>query len=303
MNDLEVEVAISALHSTGDYLVLRRINLDKDPRFSRKTIPHPKVALCLDTETTGLNPDDDRIIEMGVVAFEYNPETAEIIRISDRYSGFEDPGIPLPQEIIEITGITDAMLVNQEFDDDRVQALARSADLVIAHNAAFDRKFVEKRFPCFTSLPWACSVSQINWEAEQIKSRSLEYLLIKCGGYCINAHRALEDAEGVLGLLLGRLPVSGVPVFKSLLDKAFATTSRILAVGAPFETKDALKQRGYRWNDGLRGGSKAWWTVVPEEDEPKELEFLAREIYPGGNTRQVIIKRIDALARFSVRDE
>lgn len=303
MNDLEVEVAISALHSTGDYVVLRRVNLEKDNRFTRKAVPGARVALCLDTETTGLNPDEDRIIELGIAVFEYNPETAEIIRVIDRYSGFEDPGVPLPAEITEITGITDEMISNQEFDNDRVNAIASSADLVIAHNSAFDRKFMEKRFPLFASLPWGCTVTQINWEAEQIKSRSLEYLLIKCGGYCINAHRALEDAEGVLGLLLGRLPVSGAPVFKSLLDKAFATTSRLSAIGAPFEKKDLLKQRGYRWNDGSRSGVKSWWTVVPFEDEQAELDFLAREIYPGGNTRQVVIRRIDPVSRFSVRDE
>jgi DNA polymerase-3 subunit epsilon len=283
--------------------VLRRLNLARDPRFTRKASSAAKVALCLDTETTGLDHTEDKVIELGIVAFEYNPETGEIIGITDRYSGFEDPGMPLPKEIKEITGITDEMVADQEFATDQVLALAQKASLVIAHNAAFDRKFVEKRFPVFATLPWACSVSQIDWAAEKINSRSLEYLLIKCGGYCINAHRALEDAEGVLGLLLGTLPVSNVPIFKALLEKAFATTAKIAAVGSPFETKDVLKQRGYRWNDGSRGGSKAWWTVVPEHEEQQELAYLAKEIYPSGTTRQVVIKRIDALTRFSVREE
>jgi len=303
MNELEVEVAISALHSTGDYLVLRRLNLERDPRFTNRSTPGAKVGLCLDTETTGLNHTEDKVIELGIVAFEYNPENGGIIRIIDRYSGFEDPGVPLPQEIKEITGITDEMVAGQDFDDDQVNALARKASLVIAHNAAFDRKFVEKRYPLFATLPWACSVSQINWAAEKINSRSLEYLLIKCGGYCINAHRALEDAEGVLGLLLGNLPVSGAPVFKTILEKAFETTAKIFAVGSPFETKDILKQRGYRWSDGAKGGSKAWWTIVPEDDERQELAFLAKEIYPNGNTKYVVIKRIDPVTRFSVRED
>ncbi|GAM10416.1 DNA polymerase III PolC-type [Geobacter sp. OR-1] len=303
MNPLEIEIAISALHSTGDYVVLRRLNLETDPRFTRRTSPNAKIALCLDTETTGLNPSADKVIELGIVAFEYNPDTGEIIRITDRYSGFEDPGMPLSKEITEITGITDEMVANQEFADEQVNILASKASLVIAHNAGFDRRFVEKRFPAFIKLPWACSVSQINWDAERIKSRSLEFVLLKCGGHCINAHRALEDAEGVLGLLLGTLPVSNAPVFKTLLDKAFESTSRIIAVGSPFETKDILKERGYRWSDGSRGGVKAWWTVVSEEDEQKELKFLAKEIYPGGNTKHVVIKRIDAVSRFSVREE
>jgi DNA polymerase-3 subunit epsilon len=239
---------------------------------------------------------------MGIVAFEYNPATAEIIRIAGRYAGFEDPGFPLSQEVKEITGITDEMVAGRAFDDEQVNALAENATLVIAHNAAFDRTFVEKRFPRFTGLSWACSMTQIDWQAERISARSLEYLLFKCGGWCINAHRAMDDAEGLLGLLLGYLPVSGVPIFKALLAKAGETTSRVYAVGAPFDTKEILKQRGYRWNDGSAGGCKAWWRDVPRDAEQAELAFLAAEIYPGGNTRSVQISRVDARARFSARE-
>ena len=234
---------------------------------------------------------------------QYDPHTANIIRICDRYSGFEDPGGPLPEEIKEITGITDDMVAGKAFDDDQVAGMAQRASLVIAHNAAFDRKFVESRFPVFAKVPWACTVSQLDWKAERISSRTLEYLLYKCGGYFINAHRALDDAEGVLGLLLGDFPVSGKPIFSALLERSGEMTSKICAVGAPFDKKDILKQRGYRWNDGSRGGCKGWWICIPMETEQDELGYLAKEIYPGGRTDSVEISRIDALARFSVRGE
>ena len=302
MNPLEAEIAVTALHATGDYLVLRRLDLERDTRFTYRPVEGARIGLCLDTETTGLIHAEDKVIELGIIAFEYNPTTAEIIRVVGRYSGFEDPGFPLSDEVREITGITDEMVAGQAFDDDRVNALAEQATLVIAHNAAFDRPFVEKRFPLFTNLAWACSLAQVNWQAERISARSLEYLLYKCGGWCINAHRALDDAEGLLGLLLGQLPVSGTPIFKALLERANETTSRVYAVGAPFDTKDLLKQRGYRWNDGSTGGCKAWWRDVPQEAEREELAYLAEEIYPGGNTRTVAISRIDAQSRFSVRE-
>ncbi len=302
MNVLEAEIAITALHSTGEFTVLRKLDLERDPRFRLKSVQGSKIGLCIDTETTGLNYAEDKIIELGIVAFEYNPVTAEIIRISDRYNGFEDPGRPLPQEIIEITGITDEMVTGQSFDNGRVEALAEKAALVIAHNSAFDRKFVEARYPLFAALPWACTVSQIDWAKERISSRTLEYVLYKCGGYFINAHRALDDAEGVLGLLLGNLPVSGTPIFTALLEKSGAMTAKICAVGAPFDKKDDLKQRGYRWSDGSNNGCKGWWTDVPHNQEQDELIYLAKEIYPDGNTGSVTISRIDAYARFSVRE-
>ena len=302
INILEAEIAITALHATGEYTVIRKLNLDRDTRFTKKPVQGSKIGLCLDTETTGLDHAIDKIIELGIVAFEYNPMTAEIIRITDRYNGFEDPGQPLPTEITEITGITNEMLAGQLFDDKRITALADKAALVIAHNAAFDRKFVESRYPIFTGLPWACTMSQIDWSKERISSRTLEYLLYKCGGYCINAHRAQDDAEGVLGLLLGNLPINETPIFRVLLEASGEMTIRICAVGAPYDKKDSLKQRGYRWNDGANNGCKGWWVDVPDQLEQEELAYLAKEIYPGGNTGSVDINRIDAFDRFSVRE-
>lgn len=301
-NSLDIEIAIATLLSSGDFVVLRKIDLARDNRFTHKSVPHARKGLCIDTETTGLDHAQEKIIELGIVAFEYDPDSAAIIRISDRYSGFEDPGFPLADEIKQITGITDDMVAGQKFDDEAVAALAQDASLVIAHNAAFDRKFVETRFPVFANLPWACTVSQINWQEERISSRTLEYLLYKCGGYCINAHRALDDTEGLLGLLLGRLPVSDMPIFKALLEESARITSKIYAVGAPFDKKEDLKLRGYRWNDGSRGGTKGWWVTVSRDHEAEELAFLAQEIYHGGNTSSVEISRIDAYTRFSVRE-
>ena len=173
---------------------------------------------------------------------------------------------------------------------------------MIAHNAGFDRKFVEARFPAFTTLPWACSVNQINWQEERITTRVLEYLLFKFGRF-INAHRALDDAEGVLGILLGKLPVSKTSVFKSLLNTYDEVSSKISAVGAPFDKKDILKQRGYRWNDGSQGGCKAWWISVPSTLENEELTWLAKEIYSDSSTDRVEINRINAIDRFSVREK
>jgi len=301
MNALEAEIAITALHATGEFSVLRKLNLDQEPGFTHKSVQGSKIALCLDTETTGLNHAEDKIIELGIVAFEFNPLTAEIIRITDRYNGFEDPGSPLPKEIIEITGITDDMLRGQALDDEQVNRLAGQATVVIAHNAGFDRKFVEARFPAFAALPWACSVNQINWQAEKMSNRILEYLLFKFGLF-INAHRALDDAEGVLGILLGNLPVSKTPVFKALLDNYAEVTSKISAIGAPFDKKDILKQRGYRWNDGSQGGSKAWWISVSAALESDELAWLAAEVYSDGSSDRVEISRGNAIDRFSVRE-
>lgn len=300
INALEAEIAITDLHATGNFRVLRRLDLDNDPRLPLRSVAGSKFGLCLDTETTGLDAATDRIIELGLVAFEYDQTTARIIRIVGRYSGFEDPGTLLSDVVKQVTGITDAMLTGQVFDDDAVIALARQADLVIAHNALFDRPFMEGRFPVFAERPWACTLQQIDWAKELINSRNLDYLLFRCG-YFINAHRALHDAEGVLGLLLERLPITQEPTFQKLLNAAFSTTCRIMAIAAPFDAKERLKARGYRWNDGGNGRPKTWWTELPEDAMTAELAFLATDIYPRGDTKLVQIARIDAWSRYSRR--
>lgn len=301
MNPLEIEIAVSALKATNEFRIIRRLNLDQDSRFSRKAIAKPQIGICIDTETTGLNHTQDKIIELGMVAFEYDPLTGEIIRLTRRYSGFEDPGAPLSSETTAITGITDEMVRGQSFDDGQVRQMVDHASIVIAHNAGFDRPFVESRFPFFINLPWACSMSQIDWKAEQISTRVLEYLLYKFGWF-IDAHRALNDAEGLLGVLLDTLPESRTPVFKSLLETFGQTTARISAVGAPFDKKDLLKERGYRWYDGSQGGVKSWWTTVSGDKEQEEFAWLTAEVYPGGRTDGVEISRITALDRFSARE-
>jgi len=302
MTNIDTENAISELETTGNFKVLRKLNLEQDIRFTQKTINEPLIGLCLDTETTGLDHATDKIIELGIVAFEYDPSTFEIIRICGRYSGFEDPGFPLSEEVTKIHGITDDMIAGKTFDDEQVNSLAKNVSLVIAHNADFDRKFVENRFPVFVSLPWACSLYQVNWETECVKYRSLEYLLFACCGCFFEPHRALDDAAGVLALLLGQLPNTKTSIFKALVESSQEILSRIWAIDSPFSTKELLKERGYRWSDGVNSSNKAWNKIVPGNLEQKELNFLAKNVYPNGDTSSVKIIRSDAFSRYSVRE-
>lgn len=297
----EAEKMISALHASGSFQVLRKLDFDTDSRLSGIPVESACIGLCLDTETTGLE-HDCKIIELGIVAFEYVPDTGEVLRVIGKYNGFEDPGNPLPQIITQVTGITDEMLCGRAFEDQQVLALAEQANLVIAHNAGFDRPFVERRYPVFAKLPWACTCFEIDWQAERLDAKSLEFLLFKFGR-CINAHRALDDAEGVLGLLLETLPVSRITAMKALLDRVSNTACYFYVVDSPFDKKDILKQRGYRWHGGSLAAPKCWWIAVPESSEKDELDFLTQAVYSAGDTRNLVIKRVGAIDRFSVRAE
>ena len=92
------------------------------------------------------------------------------------FEGFEDPGMPIPEVAQQVTGIRDDMVKGQRLDDAQVAALVAMADLVIAHNAGFDRPFVEARFPGFADKAWACSFADIDWKAQGRGSAKLESL-------------------------------------------------------------------------------------------------------------------------------
>ena len=119
-------------------------------------------------------------------------------------------------------------------------------------------------------------------------------------GFFFEGHRAIDDCLAGIEVLSRTLPVSGRPALSALLKSARATTVKIRAVGAPFEVKDDLKARGYRWNPGNDGNPKAWWTDVPEVDLPGELEWLAAEIFQNRNleTHPLPMETITAMTRY-----
>lgn len=61
-------------------------------------------AAILDTETTGLSPVSDKIIELGIVFVDYCPETGLVYRVLEIFDELEDPGMPIPPESTRIHG-------------------------------------------------------------------------------------------------------------------------------------------------------------------------------------------------------
>jgi Exonuclease len=90
------------------------------------------VAAVVDVETTGTNPDRDKIIELGICLFEYDRQTGRIYRVLGSWEWLEDPGFSIPPEITKITGITDQMVAGHRIDDGAVNDLLGRVVLVIA---------------------------------------------------------------------------------------------------------------------------------------------------------------------------
>ena len=289
---MDLEHLATTLSADPDYKVLRRIK----PRVELSPTPNRPLAkgVVIDTETTGLDPDTSKIIEIGLVAFEYDPVSGQPIRVIGSYGGLEDPGHPLSKETTELTGITDAMVAGQQIDSDRVNALVANASIVIAHNADFDRPFLEYRLPIFASLPWACSLTDIDWIAEKLGSRKLDYIAFQMG-FFFGAHRAEEDCQALLEILAHPLPVSGQPGLKPLLDRLPNVGYTVYALNSPFATKDSLKARQYRWD----AEGKVWHRTLAGADAfNDEIAWLKATVY-GGRSAKIDVEERDARSRFS----
>lgn len=298
--------ALLQLQQSEQYRVIQRLEMT-----SHYHVGHAKdgrIGLVIDTETTGLNVAKDLIIELGFIAFEYDAHSGFIYRILHSYTGFEDPKEPLSDIVKQVTGISDEMVKGQQLDDQAITPWLKKAQLIIAHNAAFDRPILERRFPQLCQSHWACSFADVPWMDENIASLKLDYIAYKLG-FFFEGHRAVNDAQATLHVLSHNLPLSGHNIMQTLLNHARLNSRRFFAVQAPFDKKDDLKARGYRWlsdfqyRDSYGKMKKGVWSIaVPKAAIESEQAWLLDAIYQGKSTAALIHQDITAKNRYSQRE-
>jgi len=103
---------------TTDFKLLERIPLTLEgvtwPLKLSDPIGDEKKLVLLDVETTGLNIQEEVITELGMVVVSYSPSAGKICTIDGVISLYDDPGKPIPEEITQLTGITNAMVKGQK---------------------------------------------------------------------------------------------------------------------------------------------------------------------------------------------
>lgn len=290
----ELERLADALAAHEDYVVLRRMPADGAHAAIDPETAYLKVAI-IDVETTGLLPEKDKIIELGTVILAVDPESLHSLGVVDSYQGFEDPGFPIPPETTAVHGINDAMVKGQRLDDTHLADIFDGVHLVIAHNAGFDRRFVEQRLPFFQTLPWGCSQIQIDWRSEGIGSAKLEYLAYKYG-FFYDAHRAKTDCLALARVLTDLLPTKAITGLSALIEAAKHPSIRIWAINSPFDSKDVLKAHGYSWEPGR----KCWHFTTTMAALKDEARWLRDNAY-GGRDVLLEFESLDATVLFSGR--
>lgn len=266
---------IAHLNATGRYRILRKL---QPRRIAHSVRPQfPMIGVILDTETTGLNHRKDEIIEIGAISFTFDA-SGRIGDLTGIYGGLRQPSVAISAEITRLTGITDEMVAGKVIDNVLLGSLIEPADLIIAHNAGFDRPFCEAFSPMFSNKAWACSNAEIDWPLRGFEGTKLAYLIGQAG-YFHEDHRAVDDCFALLEVLDRCPPHGGSTPFAELYEASQSSRVRIFAENSPFDLKDHLKARGYRWSDGSEGRPKSWWIEVDEADLAEELRYLRTEIY------------------------
>lgn len=213
------------------------------------------TVLIVDAETTGVDRESDHVIEIGYVLWSVQHRT-----ILEAYSGLlwaeKNPAQA-------VNGIP-ADALPQDAPDGPWRMLGKAAsraDAIVAHQADFDRAFLERgmsEFDTGAAKIWICTREDVTWPRAGA-GQSLTAIALAHGCAVVAAHRAVNDC-----LLLARL-FESVPDIAARLEAGYAHAQlpkvRLVSL-APFEQKDEVKAHGFKWDPGRR----EWWRVMAAAD-------------------------------------
>ena len=175
------------------------------------------TALLLDTETTGTS-HQDQIIEYAHTFFLADKETGKIIEVLDEYTALQEPTVPINPFAQQVHGLGLEQLRGHALDLSYIEKSLSDAQLILAHNVGFDKRFVSAMITSAASKEWRCTMRSVDWLAQGIASRKMEDII---RFYNISAqarHRAADDVRCTLSAIQQRCTLTGKPHLWQLLN-------------------------------------------------------------------------------------
>ncbi|MFC4320483.1 exonuclease domain-containing protein [Litchfieldia salsa] len=168
------------------------------------------IGCIVDVETTGLSPDYDEMIEVALILFSFNKKTGEVIDILEEHTYLREPLAATARSNYDaayrVHGIPFSDVKGKEFDDYLINETFNKTDLIIAHNASFDRSFLFRMYPNINEKKWYCSMRNIKWKDYGFLNKKLLTLVKGHRIASTQSHRALDDTIQLLNLLKLKSP-------------------------------------------------------------------------------------------------
>ncbi|WP_269623119.1 3'-5' exonuclease [Prochlorococcus marinus] len=224
----------------------------------------PLFILIIDTETTGLDSEQDQCIEVGAVLFHVASRSV-IAQNSFLIPSNSNAAESINRISPEVTKLTESWKDGLTY----FNSLLESADVVLAHNASFDKKWFGK-YPLPDILkPWICSMEDIPWPSDlHLRARpSVKDLALAYEVPVWSAHRALTDCIYLVEVL------RRCTNLEDLLEQALEPR-RLMRADISYEERHLAKKAGFQWNEPIRGA----WTRRLSEREIMKLPFPVNEI-------------------------
>ena len=224
------------------------------------------TLLIVDTETSGLDPESDQCLEVGVILFDV-PSRQVLAQQSFL--------LPVETNAAEAINRIPAAATNlpQPWRPalSYLQSLLDAADVLVAHNAAFDRQWFGRGHLPATDKPWLCSMEEMRWPAERLlRSRpSVRDLALAYEIPVWAAHRALTDCI-YLAEVFRRCDE-----LEQLVERGLEPR-QLMRAQVSYDDRHLARDAGFRWNEPVKGA----WARRLSEREARDLDFPVVPVDP-----------------------
>ena len=224
----------------------------------------PRTLLILDTETTGLDPETEHCLEVGAILFDVPSRQvlAQQSFLLPVQANAAEPINRIPAAVTRLAQPWEAALAY-------FQSLLDAAEVLVAHNAAFDRQWFGRGCLPSTAKPWLCSMDDMRWPKDrQLRARpSVRDLALAYEVPVWAAHRALTDCIYIAEVFrrcddLEQRLVHG-------LEPRFLFKAQVT-----YDQRHLAREAGFRWNDPVPGA----WSRRLSVREAEALGFAVEDL-------------------------
>ncbi|MBW7934113.1 MAG: hypothetical protein H3C62_11015 [Gemmatimonadaceae bacterium] len=280
------EDAATLLREAGAFRVLTPLVPPRMPlpdELPDASLLERRRALIVNTQTTGLEPQHDELLEVAALPIEYDARTGRVLATGPTIVQRRDLHRELYADEARRASLTTADLTGQRIDERFLHHAGEASNLVIAFAGAFHRQFLAPWAPKLAAeRPWACAFRDIPWgERGGYRYQSLPALLASHAGmYLPETSHAAQYALAVLALLVRPFRDGSLPL-AHLLEAARGEFVLMPAVGALRTHNRALRARGYHWHPGSANRERGWFKVIRADEVNREKLWLIDHLNNG----------------------